>query len=136
LRAVARWLAAVAVGVIVFEGLDGLASSPLVTGWISVAASLPSFSPLLCGAAAAGAVRQHAVGALLAAVAAVWVRIGVDSAIGMLHGIHPFSEAGLFLLAQGMLWMPFAFAGGAGAVLGRGAVRRARAARGARVSGT
>ncbi len=129
MHAVARWGAAVAAGVIVFEGLDLLGSSPLVIGWIPAAASLPAISPFLCGAAAAGAVRQHAVSAVLAAAAAVWVRIAVDSVIGTLQGAHPFSEAGLLLVVQGTVWMPAAIAGGVGAVLVRGVVRRARAAR-------
>jgi hypothetical protein len=130
----ARWGAAVAAGVIVFEGLDLLGSSPLVVGWIPAAASLTAISPFLCGAAAAGGVRQHAVPAVLAAAAAVWVRIAVDSVIGTLQGAHPFSEAGLLLVVQGTVWMPAAIAGAVGAVLVRGAVRRIRAARARRIS--
>jgi len=129
LHAAARWGAAVAAGVIVFEGLDLLGSSPFVIAVVPAAASLPSVSPFLCGAAAAGAVRQHPVLALLAAVTAVWARIGVDSVIGVLQGAHPFGEAGLFLLVQGTVWMPAAIAGGVGAVVVRGAIRFMRAAR-------
>jgi hypothetical protein len=130
LHAGLRWLAAVAVGVVVFEGLDLVGSSPFVLNWIPAAASLPTVSPFLCGAAAAGVVRQHAAAALLAAAAAVWARIGVDTAIGMLQGAHPSGESDAVLLFYfGLPWMLNALAGGVGAVLVRGAVRLRHSAR-------
>ena len=135
MRAGLRWLAAVAVGVIVFEGLDLLGSSPFAVGWIPATASLPAVSPFLCGAAAGGAVRQHAVAAMLAAAAAVWVRIGVDTAAGVLRGSHaPGASDPMLLLFFGMPWMVPALIGGAAAVLVRGALRRTRAAGARRAS--
>ncbi|HYM68513.1 MAG TPA: hypothetical protein VEZ44_02880 [bacterium] len=123
--AVGRWVAAVAVGVIVFEGLDLLGSSPAVTAWLPVAASLPTLSPFACGAAATGTGRLRIVPALLAAAVAVWARIGVDRAVGTLEGAHPPAEYGLVLvLAFGVPWMLSALAGGAITVLVRGAARR------------
>ena len=123
--AVGRWVAAVAAGVIVFEGLDLLGSSPAVTSWLPIAASLPTLSPFACGAAAAWTGRLHAAPALLAAVVAVWARIGVDRAIGIVQGAHLSEEYGLVLiLAFGVPWMLSALAGGVVAVLARGAARR------------
>ena len=137
MRAGLRWLAAVAVGVIVFEGLDLLGSSPFAVGWIPAAASLPAVSPFLCGGAAAGAVRQHAAAALLAAAAAVWVRIGVDTAAGVLRGAHPPGASDpVLLLFFGMQWMVPALAGGACAVIVRGGLRWTRAAGARRASRT
>jgi len=125
--AIGRWCAAVAVGVIVFEGLDLLGSSPAVTAWLPVAASLPTISPFACGAAAAWTGRLHAVPALLAAAVTVWARIGADRAVGALAGAHLPAEYGLILvLAFGVPWMLSALAGGAITVLARGIARRWR----------
>jgi len=125
LRALARWLAAVAAGVLVFEGLDLLAS-PAVVAWAPVAKSVPALSPFLCGAAAAWTARLRPFPALLAAAAAAWARIGVDRAEGLLRGVHLSSESGLFLVLYfGVPWMLSAVVGGAAVVLvGRAARRR------------
>jgi hypothetical protein len=120
---------------LVLVGVDLLGSSPFAVGWIPVAATLPVVSPFLCGAAAAGAVRQHAAAALLAAAAAVWARIGVDTAVGVLQGAHPPGVSDpVLLLFFGMQWIGPALAGGACAVLVRGALRWTRAAGARRAS--
>jgi len=125
LRALARWLAAVAAGVLVFEGLDLLGSSPAVVAWAPAAASVPAASPFLCGAVAAWTVRLRPFPALLAAAAAAWARIGADRAVGSLRGVHLPAEYGVVLvLAFGVPWMLSAIVGGAAALLVSGVARR------------
>ena len=127
MRAGLQWLAAVAAGIVVFDGLDVLASSsdiftrlPLLGLW------LPVISPLLAGATAAWIAGGGAVLSVLAAAAAVWGRVGVDVGIGALRGSHPPPEAGVVLvLAYVVPWTLSALAGGSLVVL----VRWARAPR-------
>jgi hypothetical protein len=124
LRAGLGWLGAVAAGVLVFEGLDLLGSSPSAAR-IPGAASLPAISPFLAGAVAAWRVPWGAPLSLLAAAASVWARIGVDRGLGVLRGGHLPAEAGLVLvLAFGAPWTVMALAGGAAAVVLRLAARR------------
>jgi hypothetical protein len=121
----ALWvLAAVAAGVVVFEGLDLIGSSPVFTAALPVAASLPSISPLVAGAVAAGVARPGAVLSLVTAAACVWARIGVDRELGVLQGAHPPAEAGVVLVGFGFSWMLSALVGGAVVVLSRWILRR------------
>jgi len=120
-----RWLAAIAAGVVVFEGLDVIGSTSAVTGPLPLAASLPLISPFVAGAAAAWVAAPGIVWPLLAAAVSVWARIGVDRLIGVLEGAHPPVEAGMVLmLAFGVPWMVQAVVGGAAALLATRALRR------------
>ncbi|HKV45206.1 MAG TPA: hypothetical protein VJT32_11125 [bacterium] len=114
-----RWLGAVAVGVALFEGLDALAAQMPAAGWLSLA------SPWIAGAAAAGASGPGVIAALLAAASMVWARIGVDRAIGVLHGVALPPDFGVaVILIFGVSWTGMALAGGAVLTVVRWAVRR------------
>ncbi len=120
-----RRLAGIVAGVVVFEGLDLIGSSPAVSGRLPFAAALPAISPFVAGAAAGWVAAPEGVWPLLAAAAAVWARIGVDRVIGALEGAHPPAEAGIFLvLVFGIPWTLQALAGGGAALLGRWVLRR------------
>ncbi len=126
MRAGLQWLAAVAAGIVVFDGLDVLASSSDIFTRLPLGLWLPVISPLLAGATAAWIAGRSAVFSVLAAAATVWGRVGVDLGIGALRGIHPPPEAGIVLvLAYLVPWTVTALAGGAIVVL----VRWARAPR-------
>ncbi len=119
-----RWLAAVVAGVAIFEGLDQLASNQTVVGWLPATASLPAISPFVTGAVAAWWAAPGAIPSLAAVVAAVWARIGVDRAIGALHGAHPPAEAEIILVAFGVAWSMTAVGGGVIVVLVRWILKR------------
>jgi hypothetical protein len=114
----ARWLVAVAAGVVVFEGFDALAARSPAVAWLTLV------SPFIAGVVAAGGAGGSAVSRLVAAAAAPWGRIAADRAFGLLHGVrHPleveFAVAAIF----GLPWMAMAVAGGIGVLV----VRRRRA---------
>lgn len=114
-----RWLAAVALGAIVFEGLDLLGSSPIISRWIPGAGWLTTVSPLLAGGVAAWCAGPG-IASFLAAAGAVWARIGLDRGIGVLRGVHLPAEAGVILLiAFGGPWTAMALVGGVAAALVR-----------------
>jgi hypothetical protein len=124
-RAGLQWLAATAAGIVVFEGLDLLGSGPSSLASLPGMSWLPVISPFLAGVAAAWGARQGALGSLLAALGAVWGRIGVDLGIGALRGVHLPPEAGIVLLVG--FWTPWtltALGGGAVVVVARWARRR------------
>lgn len=126
MRAGLQWLAAVAAGIVVFDGLDVLASSSDIFTRFPLGLWLPLISPLLAGATAVWIAGGSAVLSVPAAAAAVWGRVGVDLGIGALRGIHPPPEAGIVLvLAYVVPWTLTALAGGGLVVL----VRWARAPR-------
>lgn len=111
---VLRWLAAVAVGVAVFEGLDALAAWGPTMAWLALV------SPVIAGAIAAWAVGGSTAGQLLASAAVAWVRIGTDQAVGLLHGVrHPLGVEAAVLVIFGLPWMGMALGGGAIQVLAR-----------------
>lgn len=115
-----RWLAAVVLGAVVFEGLDLLGSSPSVSRWIPGVEWFPTVSPLLAGAVAAWYAGPEIGSSFFAAVGAVWARIGLDRVIGALRGAQLPAEAGVILLiAFGGPWTAMALAGGGAAVLAR-----------------
>ncbi len=124
MRVLLRWLAAVVAGVAIFEGLDLVAINPAALGWFPATASLPAISPFVTGAVAAWWAGPGAIPSLAAAVAAVWARIGVDRAIGVLHGAHPPAEAEIVLVAFGVAWSMTAVGGGVIVVLVRWILRR------------
>jgi len=114
---VARWLAAVAAAVVVFEGLDALAAGGSAVAWVTLA------SPFVAGAMAAWWVGEGAVPRLLASAATAWARIGMDRTIGLLHGVRHSIEVELVVAAVfGLPWMGMAVAGGIAVML----VRRRR----------
>ncbi len=120
LAASLRWLVAVIAGVALFEGLDRLGSNAAVAERLPAVTSLPGLSPFVTGAVAAWWAGPRAVPALLAAVVAVWTRIGLDRGIGALQGIRLPAEAGaVLLLGFGVPWALMALGGGAAAVLVR-----------------
>ncbi len=121
---VLRWLAAVVIGIGVFEGLDLAGSSPVIGERFPVLTSLPAASPFLAGAASAWAAGPAVIPSLCAAAAAVWVRIGVDRALGALHGAHPPAEADIVLMAFGVAWSVMAVGGGVTVLLVRWILRR------------
>lgn len=124
MRSGLRWLAGVAAGVVVFEGLDLLGSSPDVLTQLPGAAWLPALSPLLAGVTAAWSAAQSSVPSLLAAAATVWARIGLDLGIGILRGVHLSPEYGIVLVAMfGAPWTAMAVGGGVGIALARWARR-------------
>lgn len=130
MRAGLRWLAAVVLGVCVFEGLDLLGSSPVISRWIPGAEWLPTVSPLLAGGAAAWCAGPRSGPSLLAAAGAAWARIGLDRGIGALRGANVPAEAGTVLIvAFGGPWTAMALAGGAAAVLGQAVARLLKAPR-------
>jgi hypothetical protein len=116
----ARWLVAVAAGVVVFEGLDALAAGASGVTWLTLA------SPFIAGVVAGWGAGDGVASTLLASAAAAWIRIGADRAIGLLHGVrHPLEVELAVAVIFGLPWMGMAVAGGIGVVL----VRRARAVR-------
>lgn len=120
-----RWVAAVAAGVVVFEGMDLLASSAITRVWVPAAESLPAASPLVAGALAAWWASPHPPFALLASASTVWARIGVDRGLGALRGARLPPEAGwVLVLAFGAPWTAAALAGGAVAAAARWLIRR------------
>jgi hypothetical protein len=119
-RAGLHWLAAVAAGILVFDGLDVLASSSDIFTRLPLGLWVPVISPLLAGVTAAWVAGQNAVLSVLAAAATVWGRVGVDLGIGALRGMHPPPEAGIVLiLAYVVPWTLTALAGGGVVVLAR-----------------
>ncbi len=130
MRAGPRWLAAVVLGVCVFEGLDLLGSSPVISLWIPGAKWLPTVSPLLAGGAAAWCAGPRIGPSLLAAAGAVWARIGLDRGIGAVRGAHlPAEAAVMLIIAFGGPWTAMALVGGAAAVLGQSVARLLKAPR-------
>ncbi len=120
MRAGLQWLAAVAAGIVVFDGLDVLASSSDIFTRLPLGLWLPVISPLLAGVTAAWIAGQSTMLSVLAAAATVWGRVGVDLGIGALRGIRPLPEAGIVLvLAYLVPWTLTALAGGAIVVLAR-----------------
>jgi len=110
----ARWLAAVGLGIAIFEGLDTVAARFPVAGWLTWA------SPFVAGAGAAWLAGAGSVPMLLASAVMPWGRIGV----------HLPPEMGLVVVALfGVPWTGASLAGGAAVVLARLAARR-RAASG------
>ena len=115
----ARWLAAVGLGIAIFEGLDTVAVRFPVAGWLTWA------SPFVAGAGAAWLAGAGSVPMLLASAVMPWGRIGVDRAIGALNGVHLPPEMGLVVVALfGVPWTGASLAGGAAVVLARLAARR------------
>jgi hypothetical protein len=116
----ARWFLAVAIGAVVFEAIDALSAgsgSPLngrPSGpFADVLLWLPVVSPGIAGLIAAWIAPPMARFSLLAAVAAVWARIGVDRLIGVLQGAQLPSETGIVLVvAFGLPWTLTAVIGG------------------------
>ncbi len=103
-----RWLAAVAAGVVVFEGLDALAIRGSAVAWLTLA------SPFIAGAVAGWGAGGGTATQLLAAGAVAWVRIGADRALGLLHGVRQPLEVELAVaVIFGLPWMAMAVAGGA-----------------------
>ena len=114
MSAILRWLAAVAAGAAVFEGLDGLAARGPAMAWLALV------SPFIAGAIAAGAAGGGRVGPLLASAAVAWARIGADLAVGFLHGVrHPLGVNAAVAVVFGLPWMGMALGGGAIQVLAR-----------------
>jgi hypothetical protein len=108
----ARWLVAVAAGVVVFEGLDALAAGAPAVAW------LPLVSPFIAGVVAGGGAGGGAVSRLLASAATAWGRIAADRAIGVLHGVRQPLEVELAVaVIFGLPWMGMAVAGGMGVLL-------------------
>jgi hypothetical protein len=111
---VARWLAAVAAAVVVFEGLDALAAWGSAVVWVTLA------SPFVAGAMAAWWVGDGAAPRLLASAATAWARIGTDRTIGLLHGVrHPIEVELAVAAVFGVPWMGMAVAGGIAVLLVR-----------------
>ena len=73
-----RWVAAVASGVAVFEGLDALAIRAPEVAWLTLA------SPFIAGAVAGWGAGCGPATRLLAAGAVAWGRIGGDRAVGLM----------------------------------------------------
>jgi hypothetical protein len=114
-----RWLAAVGLGIAIFEGLDTVAARLPIAGWLTWA------SPFVAGAGAAWWAGAGSVPMLLAAAAVPWGRIGVDRAIGALNGVHLPPEMGFVVVALfGVPWTGASLAGGVAVVLARLAARR------------
>jgi hypothetical protein len=122
-----RWILAAAVGAAVLEVVDTLSSGggsslngrpagigPALLLW------LPVVSPGLAGFVAAWLAPPRAGFGLLAAVAAVWARIGADRLVGVLQGAQLPPETGVVLiLAFGLPWTLTALVGAAVLLLGR-----------------
>ncbi|HLW59071.1 MAG TPA: hypothetical protein VKV57_04000 [bacterium] len=114
-----RWIGAVCVGAALFDGLDLLAAQLPAAGWLSLA------SPWIAGAAAAWASGRGVILPMLAAASTVWARIGVDRAIGMLHGVALPPDFGVaVILIFGVSWTGMAVAGAAVLIVVRWAARR------------
>jgi hypothetical protein len=110
----ARWLAAVAAGGAVFEGLDALAGHLPEVSWLTLV------SPLAAGGIAAWLAGGGGYRRLFAALAVAWARIGADSAIGLSHGVRQPLEVEVAIAALfGIPWMLLAALGGAMVVLVR-----------------
>ncbi len=113
-----RWLAAVVVGVGVFEGLDALAVPGSTIAWLTLV------SPFIAGAVAGWGAGGGVASQLLAAATTVWARIGTDRAAGLLHGVRRPLEVEIAVAAIfGLPWMGMAIAGGFVAALARRFVR-------------
>lgn len=123
-----------AIGAAVFEALDALSGGSgsslngRPTGPLSdVLLWLPVVSPGLAGLAAAWIAPPRAWAGLLAAVAAVWARMGADRSIGMLHGAQLPPETSLVLILYfGLPWTLTALIGGLVLIAGRAAFRARR----------
>jgi hypothetical protein len=108
----ARWLVAVAAGVVVFEGLDALAARAPAVAWLTL------MSPFIAGVVAGGGAGEGAVSRLLASAASAWGRIAADRALGLLHGVrHPLEVELAVAAIFGLPWMAMALAGGIGVLL-------------------
>lgn len=119
MEAAVRWLAAVAAGVLVFEGLDILAGRGSAIAWLTLA------SPLIAGGVAGWAAGGGVASQLFAAATTAWARIGADRAVGLAHGVRRPLEVELAVAAVfGLPWMGLAVAGGVIAALARRSVRR------------
>jgi len=113
-----RWLAAVAVGVGVFEGLDALAVPGSTIAWLTLA------SPFIAGAVAGWGAGGGVASQLFAAAATAWARIGADRTVGFLHGVRRPPEVEIAVAAIfGLPWMGMAIVGGFVAALARRSVR-------------
>jgi hypothetical protein len=113
-----RWLAAVVVGVGVFEGLDALAVPGSAIAWLTLA------SPFIAGAVAGWGAGGGMASQLLAAAAMVWARIGADRIIGAVHGVRRPLELEIAVVAIfGLPWMGMAITGGIVGALARRRVR-------------
>ena len=120
MSAIFRWLAAIAAGAVVFEGLDGLAARGPGMAWLALV------SPFIAGAITAEAAGGGAAGRLLASAAVAWARIGADLTVGILHGVHHSLGVGAAVaVAFGLPWMGMAVGGGAIQMVVRRAARRA-----------
>src|SRR5712692_281092 len=107
MRAPLRWLGAVALGVALFEALDLAAARLPVISWLTLV------SPMLAGVAAAGVCGPGIASPLLAAAAVAWARIGIDRAVGMLHGVALSPEIGpLVIVFFGVSWTGMSASGG------------------------
>ncbi|HET7263572.1 MAG TPA: hypothetical protein VFL28_02805 [bacterium] len=123
---------AVIIGAAVFELIDGLSagSGSSLNGrpagpFAGVLLWLPVISPGIAGLVAAWAAPPMARYGLLAAVGAVWTRIGADRFIGVLQGAQLPPETGVVLiLAFGLPWSITALTGGVLLAAGRAVVRR------------
>jgi hypothetical protein len=115
-----RWFLAVAIGGVVFEAIDALSagSGSSLNGrpsgpFADVLLWLPVVSPGLAGLIAAWIAPPMARFGTLAAVAAVWARIGADRLIGVFQGAQLPSETGIVLVvAFGLPWTLTALIGG------------------------
>ncbi|HTD48660.1 MAG TPA: hypothetical protein VK881_15445 [bacterium] len=120
MRAALRWCGAVAVGVAAFEGLDLAASRAPMLSWFTLA------SPFVAGAAAAWTAGPGIVAPLLVAAAVPWARIGVDRAVGMLHGVTLPPEIGPLVIAFfGVSWTGMSVTAGAAVTVARRVAGRA-----------
>ncbi len=123
---------AVVIGAAVFELIDALSAGPGSTlngrppgPLADVLLWLPVISPGIAGLVAAWAAPPMARYGLLAAVAAVWTRIGADRLIGVLQGAQlPPETAVVLILAFGLPWTITALIGGLLLVVGRAISRR------------
>lgn len=128
-----RWLLGVAIGVAVFEVIDALSAGSgsslngRPTGPLAdLLLWLPVVSPGIAGLVAAWIAPPMARFGLLAAIAAVWVRIGADRLIGVLQGAQLPSETAIVLVvAFGLPWTATALLGGLFLAAGR-ALRQVR----------
>lgn len=122
-----RWLAGVAISAIVFEVIDALSAGSgsslngRPTGLLAdIVLWLPVVSPGIAGFLAAWIAPPITRFSLLAALAAIWARIGADRLIGVLQGAHLPSETGVVLvLAFGLPWTVTALVGGLLFIVGR-----------------
>ena len=123
-----------AAGAAVFEAVDALSGSSgsSLNGqpggpFAGLLLWLPVVSPGIAGFVAAWAAPPRARAGLLAAAAAVWVRIGADRLVGVLQGAQlPPETAVVLVLAFGVPWTLTALLGGLLLIVGRTVTRRGR----------